>query len=490
MVFILTKKEQRALFIIFGGTGDLAQRKLYPALFNLYKRGYLKKHFAVIGTARRPWSNGYYREVVKSSIDGMVNSQAQINEFASHFYYQSHNVDDAEHYETLRVLAEKLDREYELEGNRLYYLAMSPRFFGTICQYLKLEGLVDTKGYNRVVIEKPFGHDQASAKALNDEISKYFPEEDTFRIDHYLGKEMIQNIMALRFSNSIISSIWNNKMISNIQVTLSESLGVEERGGYYDTAGALRDMVQNHILQIVALLTMDRPKSYDAKDFRKQKVDTFKALKVYTPKEVAKNFVRGQYGAGETGIAYRDESMIEPDSMTETFVAGKLEINNEGMSGVPIYIRTGKRLATKATRIDVVFKSLNDSLVKDQDIAENILTINVEPDTGIDLIVNTKKIGQEFETQKIDIGYRLTKEEAAKIPEAYERLLLNVLQNDPVNFTHWDELKYSWRFLDAIRNAWDAQDLPVDYFPNYACGTMGPEASNELLEKDGHHWIF
>ncbi|WP_153551618.1 glucose-6-phosphate dehydrogenase [Ligilactobacillus murinus] len=490
VVLNLAKKEQKALFVIFGGTGDLAQRKLYPALFDLYKRGYLKKHFAVIGTARRPWSNGYYRDVVRSSIDGMVNSQTQIDEFASHFYYQSHNVNDVDHYETLRVLADKLDQDYGLEGNRLYYLAMSPSFFGTICEHLKSQGLTKTTGYNRVIIEKPFGHDYASAKKLNDEISKYFPEEATFRIDHYLGKEMIQNIMALRFGNSILSAIWNNKMISNIQVTLSESLGVEERGGYYDTAGALRDMVQNHILQIVALLVMDRPDSYCAKDVRKRKVETFEALKIYSPKEVAQNFVRGQYGAGKDMVAYREESMIAPDSMTETFVAGKLEVDNCDMAGVPIYIRTGKRLAMKATRVDIVFKKDDESLFGGQGLADNILTINVEPDTGIDFTLNTKKIGQEFATRQTNIGYRLTKEQVAKVPEAYERLILNALQGNSVNFTHWDELEYSWKFVDAIRNAWDQEDLPVDYFPNYACGTMGPQASDELLAKAGHHWIF
>lgn len=490
VVLNLVKKEQKALFVIFGGTGDLAQRKLYPALFNLYKRGYLKKHFAVIGTARRPWTNDYYRDVVKSSIDGMVDSQTKINEFASHFYYQSHNVNDVEHYETLKALADKLDAKYELAGNRLYYLAMSPRFFGTISKYLKSEGLADTDGYNRVIIEKPFGRDYQSAKDLDDEISKYFSEEDVFRIDHYLGKEMIQNIMALRFSNSILSAIWNNKMISNIQVTLSESLGVEERGGYYDTAGALRDMVQNHILQIVALLVMDRPASYCAKDVRQKKVETFKALKVYSPEEVKANFVRGQYGEGKDMPAYREENLIEPDSMTETFVAGKLEVNNKEMAGVPIYIRTGKRMATKATRIDIVFKQDKGSIYGEQALADNILTINVEPDPGIALSLNTKKIGQEYATKKTELKNSLTKEQAARVPEAYESLILNVLQGNSVNFTHWDELKYSWKFLDAIRKAWDEEGLPVDYFPNYSCGTMGPQISDELLAKDGNYWIF
>lgn len=489
VVLKVIREEQRALFIIFGGTGDLAQRKLYPALFNLYKRGYLKKNFAVIGTARRPWTNDYYRDVIKCSIDGMFDSQAQATDFASHFYYRSHNVNDKQHYEELKALADKLDEKYDLGGNRIYYLAMSPRFFGTISQYLRSEGLVTERGYGRVIIEKPFGRDYQSAKELNDEISRYFDEDSTFRIDHYLGKEMVQNIMALRFDNGIWSALWNKEHIKNIQVTLSEALGVEERGGYYETAGALRDMVQNHILQIVSLLTMDRPKSASEKDIRQAKVETFKALKVYSPEEVYQNFVRGQYGEGEEQVAYREEDMIDPDSMTETFVAGKLEVQNKSMAGVPVYIRTGKRMTAKTTRVDIVFK--NEAPLFGGGIEpENVLTINIDPDLGLDLRLNMKKVGQEFATKKTKIGYRLSKEQVAKIPEAYERLILNVLQGNAVNFTHWDELKYSWRFLDAIRNAWDEQELPVDFFPNYACGTMGPQASAELLEKNGDHWIY
>lgn len=240
-------KEKKALFIIFGGTGDLANRKLYPSLYRLYKNGYLNEHFAVIGTARREWSDEYYREVVVSKVEDLADTKEQAEEFASHFYYQSHNVKDLEHYTTLKNLADRLDDKYQLEGNRMFYLAMSPNFFGIIAENIKEQQLITSTGFNRLIIEKPFGHDYQSALELNTHIRSSFEEDQIYRIDHYLGKEMVQNISTVRFGNQLIESMWNNQYINNIQVTLSESLGVEERGGYYDTSGALRDMVLDHI---------------------------------------------------------------------------------------------------------------------------------------------------------------------------------------------------------------------------------------------------
>lgn len=246
-------QEKTALFTIFGGTGDLAKRKLYPSLYRLYKKGFLKEHFAVIGTARREWTNDYYREIVMETIKDLADSTEEATKFASHFYYQAHNVTDTEHYSELKELSTKLDEKYQLENNRIYYLAMSPNFFGTITEHLKAEKLITNDGFNRLIIEKPFGHDYESAAILNDQIRASFHENQIYRIDHYLGKEMIQNISAVRFANAIFESMWNNRYIDNIQITLSESIGVEERGGYYETSGALRDMVQNHILQVVSL---------------------------------------------------------------------------------------------------------------------------------------------------------------------------------------------------------------------------------------------
>lgn len=478
------RTKQQALFIIFGGTGDLAKRKLYPALFELYRKGILSEHFAVIGTARRPWSDEHYQTVVRNSVS--ADDQQQINEFSKHFCYQSHNVNDTKHYVTLKKLAERLDQKFKIGGNRLFYLAMSPRFFGTIAGHLKSQKIVTADGYNRMIVEKPFGRDFKSANELNQAIGQYFAEKDVFRIDHYLGKEMVQNIFALRFGNNIFRSLWNSRYIDNIQITLSESLGVEERAGYYETAGALRDMVQNHILQIVSLLTMNMPASYSETDIRREKICALKALKVYQPQEVKQNFVRAQYVAANGLKGYRQEDQIDPQSQTETFAAGKIFVENENFSNVPIYIRTGKRLQTKATRIDIIFKAVPGNIFTTQQLADNILTIKVEPEGEISLQVNTKKVGQGYQLQQQQFNL-FPADKHQLIPEAYEKLLADALVGDATNFTHWEEVAYSWKFVDAVRHAWDQQKAALATYP---CGSMGPKQADQLLAADGRHWIF
>jgi len=489
-------KEKIALFTIFGGTGDLAQRKLYPSLFKLYQKGYLKDHFAVIGTARRPWSNDHYHQVITAALASLTADPAQVAAFAAHFYYQSHDVTDVQHYVTLKRLSEKLDAQYGLQGNRIFYLAMAPNFFGTIARHLKSEHILTTTGFNRVIIEKPFGHDFASAQALNDELAATFDENQIYRIDHYLGKEMIQNIAAIRFGNNIWESLWNNRYISNVQITLSEELGVEERAVYYDNSGALRDMVQNHIMQILSLLTMEPPVEFTEADLNIEKVKALRSLRPYQPAEVAKNFVRGQYAASETVKGYRQEDKISPTSDTDTFVAGKVLLDNYRWSGVPFYIRTGKRLADKFTRIDVVFKrpiiNIFDHDTPGQapaanSLAPNVLTINVEPTAGFELHMNAKAVGQGFSTTPVQLNFDHDATTATNSPEAYERLLHDILNGDATNFTHWQEVAYSWKFIDTIQQYWDAHQPD---FPNYAPATMGPTAADELLARDGHHWFY
>ncbi|WP_311408014.1 glucose-6-phosphate dehydrogenase [Liquorilactobacillus uvarum] len=478
---------QQALFIIFGGTGDLAKRKLYPSLFELYEKGFLKENFAVIGTARRPWTDEYFQEVVRKSVTTDGTSKEDADEFAQHFYYQSHNVNDTEHYVTLQKLAQRLDEKYSIGGNRLFYLAMSPRFFGTIAEHLKSQNIVTDNGYNRLIIEKPFGHDLPSARELNDSIGRYFAEDSVFRIDHYLGKEMIQNIAAVRFGNNLFRALWNNRYIDNIQITLSEALGVEERAGYYETAGALRDMVQNHILQIVSLLTMNMPASFTETDIRREKIYALKALQVYTPEEVEENFVRAQYAQSRGLKGYRQEEQIADNSRTETFVAGKLFVNSENFSGVPIYIRTGKRLAKKTTRIDIVFKDVPKNIFGSEKLGKNILTIIVEPEGEIYLQMNVKKVGQNFGLQVQKLDLLQSESDSTPIPEAYEKLILDALRGDATNFTHWEEVAYSWKFVDAIRTAWDKQEGAL---VEYTSGSMGPREADDLLAHDGHKWIF
>lgn len=485
-------EEKKALFIIFGGTGDLANRKLYPSLYRLYKKGYLKDHFAVIGTARREWSNDYYREIVMKNIEELTESTEHAAAFASHFYYQSHNVKDTEHYVNLEKLAYMLDEKYQLEQNRLFYLAMSPKFFGIIAKNIKEQNLLTENGFDRLIIEKPFGHDYDSAYELNEEIRASFTEDQIYRIDHYLGKEMIQNISAIRFGNQLIESMWNNRYISNIQVTLSESLGVEERGGYYDTSGALRDMVQNHILQVVALLAMEPPTRLKDSEIRDEKIKVLRALRVYNDEEVRKNFVRGQYGKstieGSTLHGYRKEANVDPESQTETFVAGKLFIDNYRWAGVPFYVRTGKRLAEKGSQIDIEFKNVPLNLFQEEaeeDLPPNVLSIFISPVEGFSLKLNTKKIGPGMRTEPIHLTHTHSAEMTANSPEAYEKLLLDCLNGDATNFTHWDEVAASWIFIDAIRQAWNKVECA---FPNYPSGSMGPIESDDLLKRDGFHW--
>ncbi len=347
--------------IIFGGSGDLAHRKLYPALFNLYQKGLIHDHFAVIGTARRPWSHEYLQEqvveAVKESCDNFDEKEAK--EFASHFYYQSHDVTDIGHYIALKELAAKLDEKYQAEGNRIFYMAMAPRFFGTIATHINDQKLLGS-GFNRLVIEKPFGHDLASAEKLNREIGESFDEESVYRIDHYLGKEMVQNIMPLRMTNPIVKNIWNNDYIANMQVTLAESLGVGTRGGYYETSGALRDMVQNHIFQIITLLAMPEPKGLDSDHIHQAKQELLDSLVIPTPEMVKKHFSRGQYLADDNEVEYLKADQVAPDSKVETFVAGEVKFKKGPVADVPIYFRTGKKMKDKVSRIDIVLHHMNN----------------------------------------------------------------------------------------------------------------------------------
>lgn len=477
---------QKALFIIFGGTGDLAYRKLYPALYNLYKKDYLNHNFAVIGTARREWSDDYYQEIVANAIDDIKISDEDAEAFASHFRYQSHNVKDSNHYHTLLDLADKLDEEYGIEGNRVFYLSMSPSFFGTITSHLRQEKLVTENGFNRVIIEKPFGTKYKTSNELNNEILESFDEEQIYRIDHYLGKEMIQALISLRFGNPMFKHLWQSQFISNIQITLAEDIGVEDRGAYYEQSGALRDMGQNHILQIVSLLLMDEPQAYESDEITKEKVKALKNLKLLDNSNVRDKFVRGQYDTSpdEPDIySYISENEVSKDSVVETFIAGKIESKNESWKDTPLYIRTGKRMKAKSTRIDIVFKNEETPLFDADKLVDNALTIYVGPEEGLSLELNNKQIGHAIAAEPIQLTYEVDTE----LPDDYEKLLLDALQGDKTSFVHWDEVAQSWKYIDAIREAWETD--PSDLF-KYPVNTNGPKEAFELLEKDGNHWIW
>ena len=483
-------QEQKVLITFFGATGDLASRKLYPALFRLFQKGFIRNHFAVIGTARREWTDEYFREVVVKSVQSLTEDVNQAEEFASHFYYQAHNVTDTHHYVVLKELSEKLDQQYGIEGNRIFYLAMAPSFFGTITQHLKDEALLTNHGYNRLIIEKPFGKDYESAQILNEQLRHSFDENQIYRIDHYLGKEMIQNITAVRFANRVFETMWNREHIDNIQITLAEQVGVEERGGYYETSGALRDMVQNHILQILALVAMEPPQSFEA--VRQNKINVLEQLRHYSPDEVAKNFVRGQYGPSLDGSlpGYRQDQNVSDDSNMETYVAGKVFIDNERWKDVPFYVRTGKSLDSKTTVIDIVFKEADSPLFEAETKGKcpsNRISIHITPKEGFCFVINSKAVGNSYGLQTSHLEKIFDKNFGLSSPEAYERLILDCMEGDMTNFTHWEEVAASWKFVDRIRQAWD-NEASVQ-FPNYPAGSSGPQESFDLLAQDGRCWV-
>ena len=483
-------QEQKVLITFFGATGDLASRKLYPALFRLFQKGFIRNHFAVIGTARREWTDEHFREVVVKSVQSLTEDVNQAEEFASHFYYQAHNVTDTHHYVVLKELSEKLDQQYGIEGNRIFYLAMAPSFFGTITQHLKDEALLTDHGYNRLIIEKPFGKDYESAQILNEQLRHSFDENQIYRIDHYLGKEMIQNITAVRFANRVFETMWNRNHIDNVQITLAEQVGVEERGGYYETSGALRDMVQNHILQILALVAMEPPQSFE--EVRQNKINVLEQLHHYSPEEVTKNFVRGQYGPSlDSSLpGYRQDQNVSDDSNMETYVAGKVFIDNERWKDVPFYVRTGKSLNSKTTVIDVVFKEADSPLFEHETKGKcpsNRISIHITPKEGFCFIINSKAVGNSYGLQTSHLEKIFDKSFGLSSPEAYERLILDCMEGDMTNFTHWEEVAASWKFVDRIRQAWDAESSVQ--FPNYPAGSSGPQESFDLLAQDGRCWV-
>ncbi|MEX1029819.1 MAG: glucose-6-phosphate dehydrogenase [Paenibacillaceae bacterium] len=482
------------IFYIFGATGDLAKRKLYPAIYSLFREGRLDE-FAVIGLARRSRTNEQFRDDLYHSIQEFVrykiDQDDQWNKFAAHFEYQSLDINDISGYQTLQQTSVRLDTSFTLEGNRLFYLALSPELFGPVAKNLRDGGLLNSSGWHRVVIEKPFGYDLVSANKLNEQIREVFREEQIYRIDHYLGKEMVQNIEVVRFANAFFEPLWNNKYIANIQITLSETVGVEERGGYYDKSGALRDMVQNHCLQMVAMMAMEPPSRQHPEDIRDEKVKVLRSLRHYKHlDDVRQNVIRGQYkngiAKGKELPAYRDEVNNE-SSVTETFFAAKVFVDNFRWAGVPFYVRTGKRLPVKTTEVVVEFKNMPNNIYfsKHNKLEPNLLVFRVNPVEGIYFKINAKKPGSEFALLPVVMEFCQSCQTGINTPEAYERLLLDVVRGDSTYFSRWDEVALAWEFIDPIAEAW-AQG--GDDLTHYPAGSWGPVAAAKLLEEDDYHW--
>jgi len=488
--------EQGAVYYLFGATGDLARRKLFPALFSLYKEGKLSDNFAVIGLARRPRTNEQFRQDLYDSIVEFCRYKADDldmwNRFIEHFEYMSLDINNVDGFRELARMSERLDAKFNIPGNRLFYLALAPSLFGPVSFHLRDGGLLESKGWHRVVIEKPFGYDLDSAGKLNEQINQVFKEEEIFRIDHYLGKEMVQNIEVIRFANAFFEPLWNKDHIANVQITLSETVGVEDRGGYYDKSGALRDMGQNHMLQMLTMIAMEPPSRLHGEDIRDEKVKVLRSLRNFeSSEEVRENVVRGQYKAGNWNgkelTGYRQEDSVNEQSTTETYFAAKVYVDNFRWAGVPFYIRTGKRLPVKTTEVVIEFKSMPNNVLfaKKHDLAPNLLVIRVNPMEGIYIKINAKKPGSDDAVQPVSMEFCQSCQIGLNTPEAYERLIHDAARGDSTYFTRWDEVSQAWAFVDRIAQAWREDNGDLQQYP---AGSWGPEAARELLAKDGFTW--
>jgi glucose-6-phosphate 1-dehydrogenase len=484
--------------VIFGASGDLTKRKLLPALYNLKALKLLPENFAVIGVAVSESNDELFRTQITSDIQQFATrpvDQAEWDDFAERSYYISGDFNNPDTFQHLGAKIKDVQKTWKLPGNALFYLAIAPTFFGKVVEQLGNARLTEENpgSWRRVIIEKPFGHDLQSARDLNADLTKHVAESQIYRIDHYLGKETVQNIMVFRFGNSVFEPIWNRRYIDYVQITVAEELGVELRGGYYDHSGVTRDMVQNHILSVLSLVAMEPPTSISGDSVRNEKVKVLEAIRPMEPEEVLANTVRGQYGAGIIGgknvPAYRTEPDVNPQSNTETFVAMKLEVDNWRWADVPFFIRSGKRLAAHTTQIVIGFKRtpllLFGKCVEDN-IMPNRLVIHVQPDEGITMDIHAKRPGPGISIANVplDFSYQEFGEENAAT--GYETLLYDCMIGDMTLFHRYDSVDASWRIVNPILDVWQALH-PRD-FPNYAAGTWGPEASDRLIEKSGHAW--
>ncbi|MEY2545946.1 MAG: glucose-6-phosphate 1-dehydrogenase [Verrucomicrobiota bacterium] len=489
---------QPCSIVIFGATGDLTHRKLVPALYNLAADGELPPAVAVIGFARRPKNDDEFRkemdEATRKFSRQTVRDEIWKTFSQSIFYHQSEFGDEAG-YKSLAERLDKIDKERGTRGNRLFYFAAAPDQFEVILKHLKTAGLnrAQEGSWARVIIEKPFGSDLASARELNRIVNDAFDESQTYRIDHFLGKETAQNILVLRFANAIFEPLWNTRYIDHVQITAAETLGVEGRAGYYETAGAMRDMVQNHLLQLLCLIAMEPPTDLRADSIRDEKVKVVRALRRITGEQVAPGVVRGQYAAGAiTGKpvpAYREEKNIDARSTTETFVALRINIDNWRWADVPIYMRVGKRLPKSATEISVHFKKAPAVLFNKEAITldQNVLVVRIQPDEGISLRMQAKIPGTSLRIEPVKMDFHYGTSFGKASPEAYERLLLDAMSGDATLFARRDEVEEAWAFVDSIEEAWHAKKgAPELYF--YPAGSWGPDEADELLARDGRAW--
>jgi glucose-6-phosphate 1-dehydrogenase len=480
--------------VLFGVTGDLSRKKLMPAIYDLANRGLLPPGFSLVGFARRDWADQDFGQVVYESVKAHARTPFREDvwrNLSEGFRFVPGSFDDPAAFDLLAQTVRALEQERGTGGNLAFYLSIPPGNFAQVCEQLERSELARTedKGWRRVVIEKPFGHDLKSARQLNDIVGEVFPPDSVFRIDHYLGKETVQNMLALRFANQMFEPIWNANYVDHVQITMAEDIGIAARAGYYDGIGAARDVIQNHLLQLLALTAMEEPVSFGAKDLRAEKEKVLSAVKI--PADMANDTARGQYARGWQGgeevAGYLEEEGVDKSSTTETYAAVKLEIDTRRWAGVPFYLRTGKRLGKRVTEIAVVFKKAPHLPFDDtatEELGQNAIVIRVQPDEGITMRFGSKVPGNQMEVRDVtmDFGYGNAFTESS--PEAYERLILDVLLGDPPLFPRQEEVELSWRILDPVEAWWGKHSKPQAY----PAGGWGPQASDDMMARDGRTW--
>jgi glucose-6-phosphate 1-dehydrogenase len=483
--------------ILFGASGDLAKRKVIPAMYDLAQHDSLGERYAIIGFARTPMTDESFRTTIGEAAQTISEvgpiDPAKWSEFSSNLYYSAGEYGNPDSYTQLAKRLAQIDAERKLGGNRLFYLSTPPEVYPDIVEQLGRAGLARPANPNswvRIIIEKPFGRDLASARELNKIVLNVFEEKQVYRIDHYLGKDTVQNLLVLRFGNGIFEPLWNRNYVDHVQITAAETLGVERRGGFYETAGALRDMIQSHVLQLTSLVSVEPPASFDATAVRNEKIKILQSIRPYNLEMVAQSVVRGQYAPGSLDgkklAGYRDEMGVNPKSRTETFVAMRVLIDNWRWAGVPIYLRTGKRLAKRTTEIMIQFRCAPHIVFRDREIEPNRLVLNIQPDEGISVSFGAKRPGTEMSIGNVTMNFSYREGFGGTSRSAYATLVNDCLRGDATLFDRGDSVEAAWSLVDPILDVWSAARTAT--VPMYPAGTWGPKESDQLLERDGRQW--
>jgi glucose-6-phosphate 1-dehydrogenase len=486
------QKINPTVVVIFGASGDLTRRKLIPAFFSLYCEGRLSENFAVVGVARSEFGDEAFRQRLMSGVQQhsrrKLQKDAQWQNYASRLYYHQGNYDDPETYRSLAQHLKQVDDQHDTQGDYLFYLATPPGLYTTIVENLGAAGLAQSQGqgWRRIIIEKPFGHDLASAHDLNERVHQVFDEAQVYRIDHYLGKETVQNLLVFRFGNAIFEPLWNRNYIDHVQITVSETVGLEDRAGYYDGTGVMRDMFQNHLLQLLSLVALEPPVAFEATSLRDEKAKVLRAIRLMSQAEIAQATVRAQYRT------YRDEPGVVKHSQTPTYAAVRFFIDNWRWRNVPFYLRSGKNLAAQTSDVTIQFKQIPHLMfagqgLKDKSLPPNLLSLRIQPDEGVHLRFQTKVPGAGMRTRSVDMDFNYKQDFGDDtLPDAYERLLLDAIQGEAALFARSDEIETAWRIVDPIIQAWTKTNNPPLFF--YEAGEWGPVEAEQLMAKDNRRW--